>query len=166
MTLHRNVLRLASVNGTLRVSDAVFCPLPPSQVVSFMDVPLSSRSLEEILYSDNPIKNFRPGQQYAVPVYGSGLADGQIQGFLISEYVEINDDHYVQVMPPTGGRAEELLRLREDERKRRIQRQILEKQQKLKQIKTENTSYTYFEVALTKKKKMNLLFKVTHSAGQ
>ena len=133
------------------------------QVVAFEGVPLSSLSFHEILASpQQPEKHFRPGQKYAVPVYGSGgSGSGVIQGFMLTEYVALNDEHFVQVMPPRDGqRAAELVRMREDERKRRIQQQILEKQQKLKQIKTENTSYTYFEVALTKKKKMNLLFKV------
>ena len=77
---------------------------------------------------------------------------------MIAQYFDLQDEHHLQIMPTTkNGRADELQRVREEETKRRIMQQILEKQQKLKQIKTENTSYTYFEVALTKKKKMNLM---------
>ena len=143
------------------------------QVVAFEDVPLSSLSFDEILTSPHPLKRFRSNQRYAIPVFDDAGSRGDtstggrvVKGFMITEYVELTDEHHVQVMPSEeGGRAQELVRLREEERKRRIQQQILAKQQKLKQIKTENTSYTYFEVALTKKKKMNLLFEVSRSVG-
>lgn len=133
------------------------------QVVAFEGTPLGSLSFEDLLSEADPIQKFRTGNQYALPVFGKGggKGDGDVKGFMIAQYIELDEDQYIQIMPSNvGNREAELVAMRDEERKRRIQQQILDKQQKLQQIKTDNASYTYFEVALTKKKKMNLLFEV------
>lgn len=119
---------------------------------------IAYQSFDEFLALENPLASLKGiTRKIAFPVLKQGdKPHRQAMGFVEVRWVPLLSAE-LQIQP-TGARQAEIASLREEQKRKEIQKAIEERTRRLKSMQRSDDQYNYFEITLTKKKKLELLF--------